>query len=109
MTAKCCRDCVHFEKRGHLQIPWCMGVLLIRIPKDAIDTFYCSEFTRRNSAKKVGQTVEQELGKSQLSPNCEKCGGLKEVSRPNSKYCRACDGRDPETGMPIPPIQRRFT
>jgi len=58
MTVKCCRDCVYFEKRGHLQIPWCMGVLLIRIPKDAIDTFYCSEFTRRNSAKPVGQKEE---------------------------------------------------
>jgi hypothetical protein len=35
-----------------------MGVLLMRIPKDAIDTFYCSEFTRRNSAKKGGGEEE---------------------------------------------------
>jgi len=55
MTGKCCRECVkhseHVGDRDYCQL-W-----QSYIPGHP-DTFYCSAFTRRNSAKPTGQTEE---------------------------------------------------
>jgi len=51
-----------------------------------------------------GHRCAAKIAESALNPGaakeglCLKCGNPKEPSRPNSKYCRACDGRDPVTG-----------
>jgi hypothetical protein len=62
MTVKCCRDCLYAKTNSvfpnqaecdiwHTEVP-------PRPAKSTLDTFYCSSFTRRNSAKKVGRTEE---------------------------------------------------
>jgi hypothetical protein len=62
MTVKCCRDCLYAKTNSvfpnqaecdiwHTEVP-------PRPAKSTLDTFYCGAFTRRNSAKKVGQTED---------------------------------------------------
>jgi len=93
MTAKCCRECVHLGKQNIPKTGWlCANPIIQVVPNGQIDTFYCSAFTRRNSAKPVGQT--EDTDKCQCNgdftdgtPFCQQCGKKREV---------------------IPPIQRRF-
>lgn len=66
MTVKCCRECIELGKSNLSRtgmICWgqpTVNTSTVVIKNEALDTFYCSSFTRRNSAKKVGGTEETE-------------------------------------------------
>jgi len=83
MTVKCCRDCAHLATINVTKLIQIKKCKLINIQFNVLevlnpDTFYCSAFTRRNSANKNTQD-------SQNTQNTQ-----------------------PEEEQQLPPIQRRF-
>ena len=68
MTVKCCRDCMHLGKQNIPKTGWlCANPIIQIVPNGQIDTFYCSAFTRRNSANKNSQSTQLEE-EQQLPP-----------------------------------------
>ena len=103
MTVKCCRDCLYAKTNSVFPNQAECDIWRTEVPprpaKSTLDTFYCGAFTRRNSAKKIGQIEETTTENALISGECQ----CEEDFTDGTPFCQNC-GRK----RVIPEIRRRF-